>query len=181
MIKFLQGEELVQVINNYERKWDMPMCAGAIDGTHIRILAPEESHLVYINRKGYHSIIMQVAVDSNYIFRDVVGWPGSVHDAWGIIQLINLPEGQQWPAVSWDTNETNTRQELSPFIIGDPQSWSKILTHITHGSNNLTSSTLPGLFPPPPVQCCVCMQDYPQHWLGGRGEFQKNNFTICIA
>lgn len=82
VIKFPQGEELEQVINNYEKKWGMPMCAGAIDGTHIPILAPEESHLVYVNRKGYHSIIMQAVVDSNYLFRDVViGWPGSVHDA----------------------------------------------------------------------------------------------------
>ena len=82
VIKFPQGEELVQVINNYEKKWGMPMCAGAIDGTHIPILAPEESHLTYVNRKGYHSIIVQAVVDSNYIFRDVViGWPGSVHDA----------------------------------------------------------------------------------------------------
>ena len=67
VIKFPQGEELVQVINNYKKKWGMPMCAGAIDGTHIPILAPEESHLVYVNRKGYHSIIMQAVMDSNYM------------------------------------------------------------------------------------------------------------------
>ena len=58
------------------------MCAGTIDGTHIPILAPQESHADYVNRKGYHSIIMQTVVDCRYTFRDVViGWPGSVHDA----------------------------------------------------------------------------------------------------
>lgn len=33
---------------------------GAVDGTHIRIAAPKEDHEVYINRKGYHSIQLQV-------------------------------------------------------------------------------------------------------------------------
>ena len=36
------------------------MCAGAINGPHIPILAPEENQLVYVNRKGYHSIIMEL-------------------------------------------------------------------------------------------------------------------------
>ena len=38
------------------------MCGGAIDGTHIPILAPNESHADYVNRKGYHSIIMQYKI-----------------------------------------------------------------------------------------------------------------------
>ena len=31
------------------------MCAGAIDGTHIAIIAPKEDHTDYVNRKGYHN------------------------------------------------------------------------------------------------------------------------------
>lgn len=82
MLDFPQGEDLVQVMDCYEKNWDIPMCAGATDGTHIPILAPQESHADYVNRKGYHSIIMQAVVDCRYTFRDVViGWPGSVHDA----------------------------------------------------------------------------------------------------
>ena len=42
-------KNLWKIINNYEKKWGITMCAGAIDGTHIPILAPEESHLVYVN------------------------------------------------------------------------------------------------------------------------------------
>ena len=79
---FPQDDDLVKVMVDYEEKWEIPMCAAAIDGTHIPILAPEESHTDYINRKGYHSIIMQAVVDCIYRFRDVViGWPGSIHDA----------------------------------------------------------------------------------------------------
>ena len=58
------------------------MCGGAIDGTHVPRLAPNESHADYVNRKGYHSIIMQAVVDHNNLYTDVViGWPGSAHDA----------------------------------------------------------------------------------------------------
>ena len=59
------------------------MCAGAIDGTRIPIIAPKENKINYVNRKGYHSVVMQAVVDCNYLFRDIViGWPGSVrHDA----------------------------------------------------------------------------------------------------
>ncbi len=81
-INFPKGNQLLEVIEGYEKTWGFPMCAGATDGTHIPILAPSESHAQHINRKGYHSILMQAVVDCNYLYRDVViGWPGSVHDA----------------------------------------------------------------------------------------------------
>ena len=82
VVSFPHGDELVQIINDYEQRWGFPMCAGAIDGTHIPIIAPSECHAEYVNRYDYHSIIMQAVVDCKYLYRDVViGWPGSVHDA----------------------------------------------------------------------------------------------------
>ena len=55
---------------------------GTNDGTHVPILVPNENHADYVNRKGYHSIIMQAVVDHSNLYRYVViGWPGSVHDA----------------------------------------------------------------------------------------------------
>ena len=121
VIKFPQGEELVQVINNYEKKWGIPMCAGAIDGTHIPILAPEESHLVYVNRKGYHSIIMQAVVDSNYIFTDVViGWPGSVHDARVLSNSSIYQRGNNDQLFPEILTKQIQGKDVSPFLIGDP-------------------------------------------------------------
>jgi hypothetical protein len=58
-----------------------PACVGAIDGTHIRIKPPSSNEEVYVCRKGYHSINVQVICDHNMIFTDaVVKWPGSTHD-----------------------------------------------------------------------------------------------------
>ena len=81
-IKWPRGDKLQEVIDVFEHKWGYPQCAGAIDGSHIPILAPQNFHTDYFNRKGWHSIILQGVVDSNYRFTDItVGWPGSVHDA----------------------------------------------------------------------------------------------------
>ena len=82
VITFPKGDDLLEVLQGYEERWGFPMCAGAIDGTHVPIIAPADSHIEYVNRKGFHSIVMQAVTDCNYMFRDVViGWPGSVHDA----------------------------------------------------------------------------------------------------
>ncbi|XP_063817743.1 uncharacterized protein LOC135056457 [Pseudophryne corroboree] len=59
-----------------------PQCAGAIDGTHIPIIAPHDNPADYYNRKGWHSIVLQAVVDHKYCFTDVfIGWPGRSHDA----------------------------------------------------------------------------------------------------
>ena len=53
---------------------------GAIDGTHVPIQAPLEKPTDYVNRKAFHSVVMQAYVDARYLFRDIaVGWPGNVH------------------------------------------------------------------------------------------------------
>ncbi|KAJ8968795.1 hypothetical protein NQ314_002103 [Rhamnusium bicolor] len=54
---------------------------GSIDGTHIKITAPKDSHVSYINRKGYHSVLLQGVCDHNKLFIDVyAGEAGSIHD-----------------------------------------------------------------------------------------------------
>ena len=70
------------VVRGYEESWGFPNCGGAIDGTHIPIIALSESHGDYLNRKGYYSLIMQGVCDNKYISRDInIGCSGRVHDA----------------------------------------------------------------------------------------------------
>jgi hypothetical protein len=55
--------EYTNVVRGYEESWGFPNCGGAIDGTHISIIAPSESHGDYLNRKDYYSLIMQHLTD----------------------------------------------------------------------------------------------------------------------
>ncbi|XP_075062068.1 uncharacterized protein LOC142150776 [Mixophyes fleayi] len=80
-ISLPQGQCLDDTIAGFLKR-GFPQCAGAIDGTHIPIIAPTDNHADYYNRKGWHSIILQAVVDHNYCFTDVfIGWPGRSHDA----------------------------------------------------------------------------------------------------
>lgn len=64
------------MVTNSERRWGLPQCVGAIDGSHIPILGLEEYHTEYFNRKGWHSI------NGRGLFCNVfVGAPGSLCDA----------------------------------------------------------------------------------------------------
>ena len=81
-IKWPEGDRMLEVVDVFEHKWGYPQCCGAIDGSHIPIIAPRQFHTDYFNRKGWHSIILQGVVDGRYCFTDItVGWPGTVHDA----------------------------------------------------------------------------------------------------
>lgn len=81
-VRIPSGDEVEEVVNGFETKWGFPQCAGAVDGTHIPIVAPDEYPTDYYNRKGFHSIIMQAVADYRYRFIDIcIGWPGRVHDA----------------------------------------------------------------------------------------------------
>ncbi|XP_044184761.1 protein ALP1-like [Acropora millepora] len=115
------GDELVQVIAHYKERWGFPVCAGAINGTHIAIATPPHNHVAYVNRKSYHSIVMQAVVDGHYMFRDiVVGWPGSVHDArvFSNSQFYNLGcSGHLFPE---DVQDTILGRQVHPVILGDP-------------------------------------------------------------
>nr|XP_048695891.1 mitochondrial calcium uniporter regulator 1 isoform X2 [Caretta caretta] len=61
----------VQVIVDGFAAMGFPNCGGAIDGTHIPILAPEHQAAEYINRKGYFSIVLQALVDHKGCFTNI--------------------------------------------------------------------------------------------------------------
>ena len=97
------------------------MCAGAIDGTHIPIVAPSECHAEYVNRKGYHSIIMQAVVECKYLYRDVViGWPGSVHDARVFSNSCIFQKGNEGKLFPHDLPAEIHGVEVSSFLVADP-------------------------------------------------------------
>lgn len=61
-IKWPTEQEAMESATFLEQKKGFPGVIGIIDGTHIKIEAPKENHESYINRKGYHSIQLQVLI-----------------------------------------------------------------------------------------------------------------------
>lgn len=60
-----------------------PLVVGCIDGTHVPIKCPnKEQATLYINRKGFYSLNIQVVCDAERRILDIVArWRGSAHDA----------------------------------------------------------------------------------------------------
>lgn len=55
---------------------------AALDGSHIPVQATFRKPERYINRKGWHSIVVQLVVDHKCVIRHwCSGFPGSTHDA----------------------------------------------------------------------------------------------------
>jgi hypothetical protein len=110
-----------EIVGTYERKWGFPVCLGAIDGTDVPTLALTENHGDYINRKGYHSVLMQAVVDCHYMFRNiVVGWPGSVHDARVLSnsEIFTIGEENRLSPADYRVNVGG--KAVRPVILGDP-------------------------------------------------------------
>ena len=60
----------------------IPYVVGAVDGSHIPIVAPGLHAANYYNRKGFQSILLQSVVSSKCLFWDFdIGWAGSMHNA----------------------------------------------------------------------------------------------------
>ena len=65
----------------FEQK-HLPNVTGAIDGTHIKIISPAIYENEYVNRKGYHSLNIQVIGTGEMLVADIVAdWPGGTHDS----------------------------------------------------------------------------------------------------
>lgn len=126
-IKCPDARRLVEMAAFFQSRWGVPQCVGAIDGSHIPIIAPEQYPRDYYNRKGWHSIVLQAVVDGRGVFWDVcVGFPGSVHDA------RVLKQSYLWDLLSngelmGQTRMTISDCEVGHYLIGDPayplQNW----------------------------------------------------------
>ncbi|XP_031354451.1 putative nuclease HARBI1 [Photinus pyralis] len=82
-INFPTAEESHQVKADFYRFANCPSVIGAIDGTHVKIKCPGGDYpLLYLNRKGYYSLNVQVVCDAKCKIRDIVArWRGSTHDS----------------------------------------------------------------------------------------------------
>lgn len=77
----------------FMNKWEFPGVIGCVDGTHIAILKPRVEEHNYINRKGYHSINVQIICDDKLRIRSLfANFGGSTHDSF----VWRLSQAQQF-------------------------------------------------------------------------------------
>lgn len=107
-------EELRQNRRLFFEKHNIPGVVGVIDCTHIAIFPPPANYAlhpehIYVNRKQYHSLNVQLICDSNLKIINVnARFPGSTHDSyiWNssavLPQMVNL-----------------SRRQAGFFLIGD--------------------------------------------------------------
>ena len=66
----------------FQNLHQIPYVVGAVDGSHIPIVAPKLHAPDYYNCKGFHSVLLQGVVSAKCLFWDFdIGWAGSMHDA----------------------------------------------------------------------------------------------------
>ncbi|XP_064619460.1 putative nuclease HARBI1 [Lineus longissimus] len=105
-IKFPEGNELGPIKDGFYQMRHFPGVIGCVDGTHVWIISPHQNEVDYVNRKGYHSINVQVMCDHRGKWINLVArWPGSAHDS-RILRSSQV----------WDTMEAGLVQA---FILGD--------------------------------------------------------------
>lgn len=81
-IKWPSSSMMAHISTEFEALHQIPHIVGAVDGSHIPIVAPSIHAPDYYNRKGFHSVLLQGVVTSRCIFWDYdIGWAGSMHDS----------------------------------------------------------------------------------------------------
>ncbi|XP_024891430.1 putative nuclease HARBI1 [Temnothorax curvispinosus] len=110
-IKWPEPHAMINFEREFHQLSGFPGVIGAIDGSHIAISAPIENADSYINRKGYHSIVLQGICDYKLKFIDVfTGLCGCVHDArvWRLSHIKQLI-----------TNDENRYFQNQYHLLGD--------------------------------------------------------------
>lgn len=76
--------ELDETKQRFLDKFGIPGTLSIVDGTHVAIsaLSHEVEH-AYVNRKGFHSINVQLACDARMLITNInARFPGSTHDSY---------------------------------------------------------------------------------------------------
>ncbi len=120
-IRFPSGDRLHLTMNRFLANHQMHMCVGALDGSHIPIIAPHHFPEDYRNRKGFHSINLQGCVDYAGLFIDIfVGFPGMAPDSRVFRHSSfssRIDDGTLFPS---DLTRTIQGVHVPPHILADP-------------------------------------------------------------
>ena len=97
------------------------LCTVAQLMVHILPLQLPRTTPLIINRKGFHSVVMQALVDSRYLSRDVVVvWLGSISDARVLSSSSLYRLGNDGKLFNEDLSGYFDETTVKPLILGDP-------------------------------------------------------------
>ena len=86
----LTKQRIEAMASEFEEVRGIPYIIGAVDGSHIPIIALEVDLGSYYCRKGFYSTLLQGIVDCKCLFWDYdFGWAGSNHD-WSLFQRMEV-------------------------------------------------------------------------------------------
>lgn len=120
-IKFPRTEaETRKCIEGFQNISTFPQVVGALDGSHIPIATPMESPNEYVNRKQFHSIILQGVADSDKKFLHVsTGYAGSIHDA-RVLRISSLFTAVENNTILNSPVRRIRGREVKPLLVADP-------------------------------------------------------------
>ena len=104
---------------DFERKWNLPLCHGAIDRKHIAIYQPPKSGTIYFNYKKFSIVLLAVTdVNDRFIFCNIrrEGSAGDAHNLNHSDLKAYMKVGMlKWPRPGPMTNDT---EAMPYFLVG---------------------------------------------------------------
>nr|XP_012214447.1 PREDICTED: putative nuclease HARBI1 [Linepithema humile] len=100
-IQWPKNAVATKVMEEFEQACGFPKVIGANDGTHIKIRTLKEVPDSYVNRKGFHSMNIQVVCDSRGLFTHCYAGhmlrTVSIHMLWILLDCLPLTDVRKIP------------------------------------------------------------------------------------
>ncbi|XP_028416966.1 protein ANTAGONIST OF LIKE HETEROCHROMATIN PROTEIN 1-like [Dendronephthya gigantea] len=111
-------DETTRALAVFQDDCRFPQAVGAIDGTHIEIIAPEEP-FDYFDRHHRYSVILQAVVGQNLTFLDTaIGYLGSMHDA-RVLRSSDIFQKAQDGEILTEPLARINGVQVRPLLLGD--------------------------------------------------------------
>ncbi|CAN1150376.1 Protein ALP1-like [Linum perenne] len=118
-------EQMEAIKSKFQKMQGLPNCCGVVDTTHITMLLSSSDPMadVWLDYEKKHSMVLQVIVDPDMRFLDIVtGWPGKM-DEWEVLQSSTFQKlcdkGERLNGKRMQLSEQEEGSEIREYIIGD--------------------------------------------------------------